>query len=168
MKEKPSLELKRLRKSLNKAVNEFSQFFGKDVSDTFLEKSISVNIDSVCLDLFLMEYLRWKAIMIKEALKCNDFSHMLELDHTKCSIGQFILDFTPPDETSKRLMEEIARVHEKLHSEFRKLSEVLKSGQVDCEDVKKRLKQRLFPLLNELVDLLTDLSHHIEKLEAER
>ncbi len=171
MKKKPSSELHRLQESLDKTIKEFGPLFDQELIDTdslssdigSLVGTLPEPIDNLYLSLLIMEYLRWKALLIKEALKCKDFSEQLELDPEKCVIGRFLSTFTPPDETAKVILEEIRRVHHELHLESQKLAGDIRANLLDCEDVRKRLHEQLFPLFNELLELLAELSNHLEK-----
>ncbi|MBX6422524.1 CZB domain-containing protein [Thermosulfurimonas sp. F29] len=169
MKNKPSSQLKHLRKALEKVVKEISELFEKEVSfeKRLKDRKDPSRMDSLYIELVILDFLQKKALLIKEALKCKDFSEHLELDPQKCAVGKFLSSFCPLTEVGRYLVEEIRGVHEKLHEEARRLAEEIRTRNPDCEDIRKILQERLFPLFNELLELLIDLSNHLEKGEPE-
>jgi len=169
VKERPSSKLKRFREELQKKFEQFAELFERETEHAGIsvEGPLPESVVPFYLEILILEYLRWKTILVKEILKCKDFSEHLELDPQKCAVGKFLSSFCPTTEVGRYLVEEIRGVHEKLHEEARRLAEEIRTRNPDCEDIRKILQERLFPLFNELLELLIDLSNHLEKGEPE-
>lgn len=117
-----------------------------------LNQELGLCLTSACkLRDIIFKHLTWVNGIIKGIV--TNTVPQVEVDHTKCSLGQFLKSYTPKNKKVEEIIDELIPFHEKMHSSAIKIKEYIQNQEKSLV-ILNHFKQEVVPNLIQTLELL--------------